>query len=65
MLLVLLHPHLLLHHNNYRYSFGCLIACVFNRSVVPYPYLDERMVMAEVCVCISQLYWLSTVRELF
>ena len=33
---------------NYRYSFGCLIACLFNRSVLPYPFLDERVVMVKV-----------------
>ena len=35
-------------NTNNRYSFGCLIACLFNRSVLPYPYLDERVVMVKV-----------------
>ena len=35
-------------NTNYRYSFGCLIACLFNRSVLPYPHLDERAVMVKV-----------------
>eukprot|EP00750_Incisomonas_marina_P006980 INCI14746.13.p1 GENE.INCI14746.13~~INCI14746.13.p1 ORF type:complete len:150 (-),score=9.53 INCI14746.13:32-481(-) len=30
------------------YSFGCLVACVFNCCVAPYPQLDERVVMVKV-----------------
>ena len=47
-MVLLLRPFRRRNNNNYRYSFGCLIACVFNRSVLPYPYLDERAVMIKV-----------------
>jgi hypothetical protein len=33
---------------SFRYSMACLIACIFNRSVVPYPSMDERVVMVKV-----------------
>ncbi len=45
-----------MHHDCHRYSFGCLVGCLFNRSVLPYPSLHERVVMVKVRKAVLLLF---------